>query len=235
MPATCVPWPQLSTGVRPPLTKSLKARMRLSGRSACGAMPESMIATEMPLRDGADRRGRAADRRSTCAPRCRAPAADASTRTPASSETCVACAISLLNDAALPKTTSAGPASVSTARTAAPRSSRRLNAASRSAVVANCMMTRARLARAPPPPAPHHRCCRRQTERQPATLTTSDTASVRQHLAINCMQDSRIELRHTTSFKYFKRLSRNTRSSRSSLLQPDRLGYVYRSARRCGA
>src|SRR5687768_3573910 len=39
--------------------------------------------------------------------------------------------------------TSAGPASVSATRTAAPRSSSISNAASRSALVANCMITRA--------------------------------------------------------------------------------------------
>ena len=51
----------------------------------CGAIPESMIATEMPLRDTLTGRRRAADA-AICAPRCRAPAW-ASTRTPASSET----------------------------------------------------------------------------------------------------------------------------------------------------
>src|SRR6185436_13928740 len=164
--------------------------MRLNGRSGCGANPESMIATEMPLRD--------TERASGALPMPLDRRADLSrggvavTRTLASSDTRVAPDISPRNEAALPNTTSAGPAPVSTARTAAPRSRSRLNAASRSPVVTNCMMTRAdwpdataALTASSALPSSAVSAANAAVAR---TLTASATASVRQDFPNNCMQ-----------------------------------------------
>src|SRR6185503_11893058 len=110
----------------------------------------------------------------------------------ASSDTRVALEISPPNEAALPKTTSAGPASVSTARTAAPRSRSRLNAASRSAVVANCMMTRAdrpeATAALTASSALLASAAAAANEAAASRLIASATASVRQAFPNNCMQ-----------------------------------------------
>ena len=204
-----------------PLTKSLKARMRLNGRSACGAMPESMIATDNAgargLNGGCDcvrtdesvrdlsRAGGDATR-----PEHRRRAIPAMRATN-----------SLLNAAALPNTTSAGPASVSIARTAAPRSRRSVKAAialrgrrklhddARGLTRIHGGAHRAIGVAGPRRSNGQHTQRERRGQRPPGLYG-----------AIACRIPGRAAS-HAATFSYIKRLSTSYKRNRISLLQPD--------------
>ena len=177
MPATCVPWPQLSTGMVPPLTKSLNARMRLERQ--IGVRPNAGVDD----RDGdaaarrIDRRRLAADRVTRAPGGARRLPARRHARRRRRGKPGVACANSLLNAAALPKHHERrsrlgiggahGGAAIEQAieRGVALRGRR------------NCMITRARAGRPRPPLRTASSAWPAADGTTASALKTSDTAS----------------------------------------------------------